>query len=195
MGKTKYGKPFCLLKTVIEKNDYERIKNNFFTEAHNAYVEYAYLDTNKDHREAKLLQKNIRLRIRIKKSGYMLEYVKKFENRVEIARTELSSEDFENLCSDGHVPDGEVKEKLMDSNSLVNFKWVGSTMTWRSKTFFRNGILVLDKTIYVSGKVYYELEFRSDTVTTEEFSQFDLLDTLEIPLNTRKSKLERFWNI
>ena len=152
-----------------------------------------YFDTSQSSEEAKLFHNGIRLRVVIKGSDYFLELKKNRGDNCEVAMR-ISFDEFK-LLLDGILPEGKVRDKLIEMNSLFPLKLVGETTSKTQKVKFHDGQLILDKTSDVNNSnIYYHVEFRSDKVTSDDDTKRAILKELGIPDNLYTiSKLRKFW--
>lgn len=181
-----------IFKVEISGEDFDLLSKKFnFKEPKTR--SYVYFDTNESSKEAKLFHNGIRLRAAIRDSKYFLELKKNRGKNCEIAM-EISPDEFQSLLN-GVLPEGNVKNKLIELNSLLPLKLVGKTTSTTQKTKFHDGQLILDQTSDGSdSRNYYHAEYRADKVSSVDDTKQTILKELGIPDNLYTiSKLRKFW--
>jgi uncharacterized protein YjbK len=95
---------------------------------------------------------------------------------------------------DGKLPNGIIQHLIEDYQiSFPTIEYFGSLTTERVEIEYRQGLLVLDHSIYL-GKEDYELEYEVKNYQAGEKIFIELLNQLKIPIRQTENKILRFYN-
>lgn len=97
------------------------------------------------------------------------------------------------MIKTGKIKAGQIVERLLhlgvDANTLSYF---GTLTTSRAEKKYRNGLLVLDHSRYLSVEDF-ELEYEVQDEDTGKITFAELLKNLDIPVRHTKNKIRRFY--
>lgn len=188
----KYGKPPCLFKAEVSADEFRLLVKFFEGRGDWFQATYIYFDTDMCCQKAKLYQRRLRLRVRIKDGLYSLE-LKDYNNlrHREIAQR-IGEEDFRNLLQ-GVLPTGEIKRRISLLSLEVPFRCVNLANTIRKKIHFEGGILVLDQTNW-HGEECHEVEFRSENPILSTTMRY-IRRHFCLSGRTRRFKIDGIWAV
>lgn len=189
-GKKK--KPPCIFKVAVSPAEYILLTEKFKFKKVPKRL-YIYLDTSDSSKDAELFRNRIRLRIKIKDSKYFLELKKRGDSKAEVSDS-VSIKDFQQILS-GTLPDGNVKNELIELGTFVPVKPVDTVKSKHQKVKFHDGYLVLEKTTTNHNKeTDFQLEFRSEKPFSEEEVRHLITEELGISnISKDRTKLQKFW--
>lgn len=177
-------------KNLLTKEAFERLRDFFQIEASAFISQYNhYFDTN----AFDLKKQNSALRIREKKNQFELTLKQPAAVGLLESNQRLSKEVADAFLYEGHFPTGAIQDTIIDAGlNPFDFKPFGTLRTDRAEMNYRGGLLVLDHSFYAE-KEDYELEYEVDDAQVGQKIFIDLLETLEIPLQTTENKVKRFY--
>ncbi|GIN83995.1 putative triphosphatase YjbK [Heyndrickxia sporothermodurans] len=166
-------------------NQHFSLKNSDFISQENHYF---------DTKLFSLKKNNCALRIRRKNNRYELTLKQPAEIGLIETNEIINSEVCNQILSNGILPDGEVKMKLMQSNlPFEDISCFGTLTTNRAEIKYLGGLLVFDHSFYLK-KEDFEIEYE---VTDREIGKkhfIALMDQLNIPIRETNNKILRFYN-
>ncbi|WP_419888699.1 CYTH domain-containing protein [Neobacillus niacini] len=133
------------------------------------------------------------LRIREKKDYY--EMTLKQPAAVGLLETTqiLSLDEFLGAIKNGIIPKGIVHERLELLNKpIMVLEYFGSLTTKRAEFTYREGLLVLDHSLYLNTEDY-EVEYEVEDFQVGQRVFEELLEQYNIPLRTTQNKIARFY--
>ena len=133
------------------------------------------------------------LRIRTREGHYELTLKKAVpDGLLEITQL-LHDREAKEMLGKGIVPDGEVREELSAMGiPLEEVSLFGSLTTNRAEIAYKGGLLVFDHSHYLGGEDY-EIEYEVKDREGGEKIFKELLEELNIPVQTADSKIRRFY--
>ena len=133
------------------------------------------------------------LRIRKKKGEYELTLKQPVKDGNWETNENLEEQAALQMIETGHLPDGEVKNKLKELNiDFDTLSCFGSLTTKRAEIDYLEGLLVFDNSSYLN-KEDYEIEYEvTDKKKGEENFQ-KLMENFQIPLRLTENKIIRFY--
>jgi uncharacterized protein YjbK len=177
-------------KNMLTKVEFDRLVDFFqvppsaFITQHNHYFDTPSFD---------LKEKGAALRIREKNGAFELTLKQPHPNGLLETNEPLTKDAAEAMLTEGKFMTGEVAHELEKMNiSLSTIKHFGTLSTDRAELTYKNGLLVLDHSYYLS-KEDFEIEYEvTDPVSGKQ--AFDkLLQQLAIPTRPTKNKVRRFY--
>ncbi|MCM3569980.1 CYTH domain-containing protein [Neobacillus mesonae] len=177
-------------KNMLTKQEYERLLREFHIEEYQIFSqENHYFDT----AEFSLKSKGSALRIRKKQDQF--EMTLKQPQQVGLLETNqmVNQKEVSNAIQSGVLPPGEI-EKIIEKEGIQfpKIKYFGSLLTNRVELKYKNGLLVLDHSIYLN-KEDFELEFEAADYQEGKGVFNELLKQFEIPIRKTKNKIQRFY--
>lgn len=177
-------------KNMLTETEYNMLLQEFqITEKKIIPQENHYFDT----LDFALKQQNSALRIRRKKDQY--EMTLKQPAPVGLVETNqlLTEEEANVAIQTGILPSGKIKEIIMNLGiSFQQIIYFGSLKTYRAELNYKNGLLVLDHSVYLSAEDF-ELEYEV-TDYEEGIRVFnEMLEWLKIPKRQTNNKIQRFY--
>lgn len=177
-------------KNILTKNEYEKLLAEFKIEKEDLFFqENHYFDTP----DFSLKEKGSALRIRKKTSGF--EMTLKQPAQVGLLETNqlLSEKEAVQALQQSIIPEGKIKSILLESRiSLSAIKYFGSLATYRIEMKYKNGLLVLDHSLYLN-KEDYELEYEAENYDDGMKAFSGLLHKYHIPKRETENKIIRFY--
>lgn len=180
-------------KNMVGKEDFAKLLSHFkisemsLVLQHNHYFETEHLD---------IKRLGAALRLRQKEDTHELTLKRRARVGVLEINQRLDAYTAAQLLDDRVLPPGEVKDELLALNApLPLIDMIGTLSTRRAQTDYRHGKLMFDKSSYL-GKVDYEIEYEVEEnhVGEGEKDFFELMKTLNIPLQHADSKIKRFFD-
>ncbi|MTH53229.1 CYTH domain-containing protein [Bacillus mangrovi] len=160
----------------FEKEDFREQVNHYF-----------------DTEDFQLKQKQSALRIRLKEEKRVLTLKQPAETGLLETEQELTDEEADRLMNGQGFPHGEVEEQLKQMGiSQSAICYFGSLTTWRAEKNAENGLIVLDRSRYLSIEDF-ELEYEAHEAAAGELYFERLLEMHEIPTRETKNKVRRFY--
>jgi uncharacterized protein YjbK len=178
-------------KNMLTKVEYERLleyfnigKNQMFTQ------ENHYFDT------PDFSLKNKRSGLRIRKKGRNYEMTLKQPAAIGLLETNqlISEDEATKAIHQGRLPTGIIQNLIEKFDiSFSTIEYFGLLSTERVEFEYRNGLLVLDHSIYLNNEDY-ELEYEVKNYQLGEETFLELLRQLKIPTRKTENKIRRFYN-
>ncbi|WP_430509482.1 CYTH domain-containing protein [Gottfriedia solisilvae] len=178
-------------KNLLTKDEFTKLQNVFhitesmFVEQTNYYFETPSFT---------LKNSGGALRIRQKSHSFVLTLkIRQAIGHLEIHQ-KLSESEAMKILETSQIPDGEVKEYLIEENIKIdNLALLGDLTTRRVELPYENGLLVLDHSTYLNHEDYeLEYEVTDELVGKKHF--INLLCKYEIPERKTLNKIKRFFN-
>ncbi|PLS02918.1 CYTH domain-containing protein [Neobacillus cucumis] len=178
-------------KNMLTKAEYERILSEFnIVENQIITQENFYFDT------PAFALKKAKSALRIRKIG--MNYMMTLKQPREIGLLEtnqvLTSEEASEATNKGRLPNGQIKQLIEQIHiPFASIEYFGSLITNRVEFPYKDGILVLDHSLYLQ-KEDYEMEY--EVVNYQEgLKNFQtLLEQFGIPERRTENKVHRFYN-
>jgi uncharacterized protein YjbK len=105
----------------------------------------------------------------------------------------LSENEFLASINNGILPKGIVQERLEQLNiSLTDLEYFGSLTTKRAEFPYKEGLLVLDHSLYLNTEDY-EVEYEVVDFQRGQLTFKELLEQYNIPLRVTLNKIARFY--
>lgn len=178
-------------KNMLSKDEYELLFQEFKINNEEIFSqENHYFDTP----DFALKELGSALRIRQKKGKY--ELTLKQPSDVGLLETTqiLLGDEYKAALEKGALPNGPVSDRLkVKEIQIGNIKYFGSLTTNRVEFSYKNGLLVLDHSIYLN-KEDYELEYEVNDYHVGYQVFQELLQKYDIPLRKTENKIRRFYN-
>ncbi|WP_078548053.1 CYTH domain-containing protein [Litchfieldia alkalitelluris] len=178
-------------KNLLMKNEFETIRN-FFNLSESSFIvqENHYFDTE----DFSLKENSSALRIRLKENNHILTLKQPQQVGLLETHQSLTSQSVKQLIEGKSVIDGKISELISEMGIQHELlKYFGTLKTYRSEVPYKNGILVLDHSLYLNVEDF-ELEYEV-TDEIEGFENFkNLLTSLNIPQRKTENKIQRFYN-
>lgn len=178
-------------KNMLTKIEYERFLKDFKIDKNQIFSqENHYFDTP----DFALKSKGSALRIRNKGGNY--EMTLKQPASVGLLETNqiIGEEEATMAIHDGKLPNGIIQLLIEDYQiSFPTIEYFGSLTTERVEIEYRQGLLVLDHSIYLC-KEDYELEYEVKNYQAGEKIFIELLNQFKIPIRKTENKILRFYN-
>ena len=177
-------------KNMLTKAEYERILVEFNIGANQVFTqENHYFDT------PDFALKNARCALRIRKKG--TDYVMTLKQPMEIGLLEtnqlLTNAESSAALNHGRLPNGQIKNLIEEGNiPFFEIEFFGSLITNRAEFAYKNGLLVLDHSIFLEHEDY-EMEFEVENYEDGKKSFQELLEQFNIPQRETKNKVRRFY--
>jgi uncharacterized protein YjbK len=177
-------------KNILTKNEYELLLNLFNVEEKQIISQKNhYFDTP----DFALKELGTALRIREKNGNY--EMTIKQPAAVGLLETTqtLTENEFELAIQHGTFPKGIIHESLKKIDISFNkIEYFGSLLTNRAEFPYRNGLLVLDHSIYLD-KEDFEIEYEVENFQLGQSVFQELLKQVGIPIRKTENKISRFY--
>jgi len=178
-------------KNMLTKKEYERFLIEFNIDKKQIFSqENHYFDT------PDFALKNLGAALRIRKKGGVNEMTLKQPATVGLLETNqiLSATEASLALKLGRLPDGLVQQ-LIEENGIPfsNMEYFGSLITNRVEIEYKNGLLVLDHSSYLTIEDY-ELEYEVESYPAGLKTFEELLAQLMIPKRETENKIRRFYN-
>jgi uncharacterized protein YjbK len=171
---------FDLLKRFFNIND-----SDFFTQ------ENHYFDTP----VFALKEKGCALRLREKESSFELTLKQPHKDGLLETTELLSAAQKEAMLRSGKINHPAMTEVINQLGvSAESITYFGSLKTNRAQTVYRDGLIVLDHSLYLN-KEDYELEYEVSNRETGQKVFTGLLQDLRIPLRETENKIKRFYRV
>lgn len=176
-------------KTMLDKSTYQRLLAHYQLKENDFHTQTNYYF---DTKEALLKKKNCGLRIRLldKKAEYTLKTPEK-DGRLETTELFSYEEGIHFIQTDTLPKSGAVYTKLFEIGvSVDELSSIGYLTTKRAEFSIHEGLLALDES--TSENLHdYELELEVSHAEKGEKDFHHLLNTLEIPFQPAKNKIQR----
>ncbi|RSL31045.1 CYTH domain-containing protein [Salibacterium salarium] len=158
--------------------------NDFFWQAN------TYFDTTNDD----IKKQGAALRVRQKNDAYELTLKQPAEVGLLETNQNLTKEEAKLAFSTFTLPEGEVKHQLISSLAVDvhNLHLLGTLETNRVQTPFNEGLLFLDKSVYLDTEDF-EIELEGPAENVVETWMDDLLKEHGIPVRETPNKIKRFF--
>jgi uncharacterized protein YjbK len=178
-------------KNMLTSAEYKMLLREFnIMESQIFTQENHYFDT----RQFDLRERGTALRIRRKQEQYEMTLKQPLEVGLLETNQILSKSQAEAAMAEGLIPNGPIKELIQESGvSCSALTYFGSLTTNRSEVKYRNGLLVLDHSLFFD-KEDYELEYEANDYLTGQESFKGLLQQYNIPERKTENKIKRFYN-
>ncbi|MBS4218005.1 CYTH domain-containing protein [Bacillus sp. FJAT-49711] len=160
-------------------------QNQFFSQTNH------YFDT----KVFALKQLGAAIRIRELPEKYELTLKKPTNNGLLEITDRLSQAEAHMLMANLVLPNGEVKDELLNMNIPINeFHLFGSLRTDRAETEYESGVLVFDHSFYL-GNEDFELEYETMNREIGERIFNELLKKLNIQIRHADNKISRLYKV
>jgi uncharacterized protein YjbK len=104
----------------------------------------------------------------------------------------ISLEDKKRFMEHGHLPNGEIMDRLFVDTIVSSLTYFGSLKTTRAEIQYKDGKLVFDHSHYLNVEDYeLEYEVTNRQIGHEIFT--DLLKKMNIPVRVTDNKIKRFY--
>lgn len=134
------------------------------------------------------------LRIREKKGKFELTLKQPEKVGLLESNQELTKEMAFSMLQGAALPEGIVREQLEKIDFPINkLQYFGSLTTKRCELQYKDGLLVLDHSLYLL-KEDYELEYEVEDPQKGEIAFKQLLQTFHIPIRATENKIKRFYH-
>lgn len=171
---------FELLKKFFNIND-----SDFFTQKNH------YFDTS----VFALKEKGCALRLREKKSSFELTLKQPHKEGLLETTELLSVSEKEAILRSGKINHPAMIEVINQLGvSAESITYFGSLKTKRAQKAYKDGLIVLDHSLYLN-KEDYELEYEVSSRETGQKVFTGLLQDLRIPLRETENKIKRFYRV
>ncbi|WP_338781097.1 CYTH domain-containing protein [Metabacillus sp. FJAT-52054] len=148
-----------------------------------------YFDTS----DFQIKEKKSALRTRYKHGKWVLTLKEPAETGLLETEQTLTDEEAAFLMEEHQFPAGSVKHQLKSLGIADDaIRYFGSLTTFRAEKKAENGLIVLDRSRYLSIEDY-ELEYEADEATSGELYFSRLLEMHQIPVRETKNKVRRFY--
>lgn len=177
-------------KNMLTKAEYERILVEFNNGSNQVFTqENHYFDT------PDFSLKKAGCALRIRKKG--IEYVMTLKQPMDVGLLEtnqlLTNAESSAALNHGRLPNGQIKDLIEEKNiSFAEIEFFGSLTTNRAEFSYKNGLLVLDHSIFLQHEDY-EMEFEVENYEEGKKSFRELLEQFHIPQRETKNKVRRFY--
>ncbi|AZB42380.1 CYTH domain-containing protein [Bacillus sp. FJAT-42376] len=177
-------------KNMLTEDEFQRLSAAFgFEEEDFKEQVNHYFDTN----DFQIKAKQAALRTRFKHGEWVLTLKEPAETGLLETEEILSHETARLLMDKQQFPAGIVYNQLsqlgIDPLAVTYF---GSLTTWRAEKKSENGLIVLDRSRYLTIEDF-ELEFEANEFAAGELYFSRLLDMHQIPVRPTKNKVRRFY--
>jgi uncharacterized protein YjbK len=177
-------------KNLLTEEEFHKVKAAFQIKDNDFILqENHYFDT------PQFSLKDLESALRIRKKAGQFVMTLKEPAKVGLLETHQSISEAEvaEMIKTGKIKDGQIAERLLhlgvDTASLAYF---GTLATTRAEKMYRDGLLVLDHSSYLSVEDF-ELEYEVQDEETGKNDFADLLKKLDIPIRHTKNKIRRFY--
>ncbi|WP_042455319.1 CYTH domain-containing protein [Neobacillus dielmonensis] len=178
-------------KNMLTKHEYEVLLKKFNLDEKKIFSqENHYFDTE----DFALKRQGCALRIRRKVNSF--EMTLKQPAAVGLLETNqvLSSEEAKQAIQTGRLPSGNISEIIKKSGIVLSdIQYFGSLVTRRAEISYKQGLIVIDHSIYLDHEDY-ELEFEVNDYDIGKKSFFEILQSFGIPERKTVNKIQRFYN-
>jgi uncharacterized protein YjbK len=178
-------------KNMLTQKEYELLLTEFnFNKKDIVSQENHYFDT------TDFALKGIGAALRIRYKNEYFEMTLKQPLKVGLLETNqtLTNHEAALAMEKGFLPEGPIK-KIIEDNGIPfrNIKYFGSLKTERAEKKYKQGLIVLDHSIYLN-KEDFELEYEVEDFLVGEKTFKDLLGEYQIPERKTENKIRRFYN-
>ncbi|WP_042356464.1 CYTH domain-containing protein [Bacillus rubiinfantis] len=178
-------------KNMLTKEEYELLFKEFAIDETQVFTqENHYFDT------VDFSLKNLGSALRIRKKGNQFEMTLKQPVAIGLLETNqlLNETEASQAIQYNRLPEGEIKEILAEKGiSYSSLSYFGSLVTNRVERSYKEGLLVLDHSLYLR-KEDFELEYEvTDFEIGKERFQH-LLKQFGIPERRTENKIQRFYH-
>ena len=177
-------------KNLLTEAEFLKIKATFQITANEFILqENHYFDTP----QFSLKELGAALRIRKKREHYCLTLKEPAKVGLLETHQTITEEVAAEIIKTGKLVKGQITERLchlgVDANEMTYF---GTLATNRAEKQYRNGLLVLDHSHYLTVEDY-ELEYEVQNEAEGKIDFLALLNELDIPIRHTKNKVRRFY--
>jgi uncharacterized protein YjbK len=177
-------------KNLLTKKEYQLLLRAFNIKDNDIFKqENHYFDT------PSFALKELGSALRIRKKNNRYEFTLKQPAEVGLLETTqaLSDEEFNLVIHESRLPNGIVQDRLANfAISPIDIAYFGSLITERAEFPYKNGLLVLDHSLYLNTEDY-ELEFEVDDYQQGQLVFHELLQQYAIPNRKTLNKIARFY--
>lgn len=134
--------------------------------------------------------------LRIRKKGGAYEMTLKQPSSVGLLETNqiIGEEEASIAIHHGRLPTGFIQRLIEDYQiSFSTIEYFGSLITERVEFNYKQGLLVLDHSIYLSEEDY-ELEYEVENYQVGEKNFLEFLKQFKIPIRKTENKIRRFYS-
>lgn len=150
----------------IDTTEYERLLEEHFSNSPEEISKYYYFDTDKQAANARLLAQRMRFRLRVRIDSILLQFEERDKGEKNELVQEIVSPEQVAAIVEGNIPDGPIKERLSSIGVTGQLQMVGMTESIRRTAEILNGYAELERTRYPDGKVFNQIEYRSQDTDT-----------------------------
>jgi uncharacterized protein YjbK len=177
-------------KNMLTKEEYEQLLQLFKIADDDIFTqENHYFDT----ANFALKQKGTALRIRSKKQGFEMTLKQPAEIGLLETNQLITAEEANKAISTGKLPAGTILRILVaDGIPFDSLEYFGSLITNRIEFPYKQGLLVLDHSIYLNCEDF-EMEFEVNDFSKGEDTFNQILRQFGIPARKTENKIRRFY--
>jgi uncharacterized protein YjbK len=177
-------------KNLLTKVEYETLLKAFHVEEKAVFSQTNhYFDTP----EFTLKDKGSALRIREKNNSFEMTLKQPADIGLLETTQVLSANDFQLEIEYHEFPKGIVQDRLEQLKVIVNtIEYFGSLTTRRVEFPYKDGLLVLDHSLYLNTEDY-EIEYEAEDFQHGQIVFQELLKQYEIPIRITPNKIARFY--
>ncbi|MEH7177474.1 CYTH domain-containing protein [Neobacillus vireti] len=178
-------------KNLLTKDEYQILLGAF-------KVEESQIKSQKNHYfdTPNFALKKLGSALRIREKGNHFEMTLKQPAAVGLLETTqlLIANEFQAAIQYGTLPKGEIHDRIqqLDDISFSLIEYFGSLLTKRAEFQYKNGILVLDHSLYLKTEDY-EVEYEVEDFQLGQAAFQELLHQFRIPIRKTQNKIERFY--
>ncbi|WAA13074.1 CYTH domain-containing protein [Fervidibacillus halotolerans] len=178
-------------KNLLTEHEFNQLKDYFSIREEEFFCqENYYFDT------PNFLLKTNGMALRIRKKMNVYELTLKEQRDVGLLETTepLSLSDAKSFINGQMYFHGDIKNRLEQLQiPLDTIRCFGQLKTFRAERPYRDGLFILDKSMYLK-KTDYELEYEVKDAEVGEQSFIDLLRQFQIPRRKTENKIARLYN-
>ena len=178
-------------KNMLTKAEYERLLLAFNIGEKKIFTqENLYFDT----ADFALKAARSALRIRKKDKDYVMTLKQPREIGLLETNQKLTLEEVSTAINEDRLPSGLIKQLVEENNiPFAKINYFGSLITNRAEIAYKNGLLVLDHSIYLQHEDY-EIEYEVEDYQEGLTNFHALLKRFKIPERQSENKVRRFYN-
>lgn len=178
-------------KNLLTSDEFNKLKRYFLVEDHDYFEQKnSYFDT----QSLWLRKNNSALRIREKNNQYILTLKQATHEGMLETHHPLTESEAIQFIEKPELPPGQIQEILEDlcRNDHASLQLLGELTTYRAETPYKNGLIVLDHSLYL-GQDDYELEYEVPDFEEGKANFFSLLEEFNIPKRKTQNKIARLF--
>jgi uncharacterized protein YjbK len=178
-------------KNMLTKKEYVKLLKEFSINDNDIITQINYY---LDSPQFSLMKAKCALRVREKNGNYKLTLKQPVKEGILETNQLISKAEFSLIKEIGPIPDGAVKEVLMQIGiPLDDITFLGELKTNRVSFPYKDGILFLDHSSYFN-KEDYELEYEVENRAIGNKVFLALLNSYHIPVRNTDNKISRFFS-